>query len=463
MQVINITKKQSRKRPLKISQTGLETEMHIIKDNGSLSYKGFDLCNKVKERYPFVNVEKECGKNMLELGCLPNINTYNPALEIIESIQAVINTGRGCKLRVYPFGTYPGRTKTKFTPSPDSKYKIQEKIFGKDKFALATKAVGFHHHYTLPKGVFDHEKKDLRLLMDSKLKRSLMNCYNFEIAIDPILTLLTQSSPFFEGQVLAKDSRLLVYRGGKKLNYPGMYNDHQQFGGLPPYKQTETDLIRSIKRRQARWEKLIRQADPNADPKTLYPCKLDISWNPVKINKLGTLEMRGMSMNYMSINLGLSALIKFCLKKIQREFIEVIPADKGINEPFKIKKGIMFIPPHTYVREELQKASAYQGFKDQALYEYTKKWYRFAKSLTPEFYYPILKKIEEMIDKRRSVSDEMLTFARRNKLLDNNGRLSKKGARIIALEFSERFEHDLVKTKRIVKQIMTVHTGNLVR
>jgi len=241
--------------------------------------------------------------------------------------------------------------------------------------------------------------------------------------------------------------------GGRKLKYPGLYSKHQQFGGLPPYKQTETDLIHSLKRRQKRWFRLIKKVEENADLRKMYPYNLDISWNPVKINKHGTLEQRGMDMNYLSIILGLSASIKFCLKKIQRDFIEVIPSDRGISEPFKIKKGVLFIPPHTYVREKLQKASAYKGFQDNELYEYAKKFFRFVRSLAPERYYPLLEKIKTMIDKRISISDEMLNYAKRKNLINRYNKISNKNAQILALHFSKKFEKDLKETKRIVKKI----------
>ena len=450
-------KSRRRSRPLKRAETGFEVEMHIIDDKGAITEKGFSLVKKVKKRYPKIDVVKECGMNLLEINCYPDINVYNPAWEMIRSIEKVIKVARKNRLRVYPFGTYPGSYEARFTPNPEGTYDIQRKIFGRKIFGLAPKAAGFHQHYTLPKGVFDEERRDLNLLIDSKLKRSLLNCYNFDIAIDPIVTLLTQSSPFFDGKLLAKDSRMLVYRGGRKLSYPGLYGKHQQFGGLPPYKQTETDLIHSMKRRQKRWRKLIRKAEPSADIKKLYPYDLDIAWNPVKINKHGTLEQRGIDMNYLSILLGVSALMKFCLRKIQRDFIEVVPSDRGIKESFKIRKGIMFVPPHTYVREVLQKASAYKGFEDEALHEYAKRFYRLGRSLAPDFYYPLLDKIKERLDSRTSVSDEMMAFARENGLINKHGYLSKENAKVMALHFSQKFEKDLKETKKVFREIMRRH------
>ena len=457
MSLINTSESQNEKRPLKRAMSGFEVEMHILNSDGSMSYKGFELTQKVKEKYPEVDVVKECGKNMLELGCYPCVNSYNPALEMIDSIEKVIEVAKENNLIVFPFSTYPGHIKTKFTPDITGKYKIQEKIFGKEKFSLATKVVGFHHHYAFPKGVFDNNKKELKLLIDIKLKRSLINSYNFEIAIDPILTLLTQSSPFFEGKVFAKNSRIVVYRGGKKLDHPGFYDECQIMGALPPYKQTETDLLSSLKLKERKWEKLIKKVNPNINFRELYPYSLDISWNPVKINKHGTLEQRGLDVNYMSTMFAVSALIKFTLKKIQRDFIEVIPADLGISDSFKIRKGIMFIPPHTYVRKKLQKASAYEGFANKELYEYTKRFFRLAKSLAPKYYLPLIKKIEIMIKKKRSLSDEMLTLAKRKGWVDKKGKISYKHAKEFGCYYSEKFEKDLIETKQIVTKIMEEH------
>ncbi len=118
MKVINISKKLSKKRPLKIAKTGLEIEIHVIDDEGNISYKGFYLSKKVKEVYPKADVIKECGMNMIEIRCYPDMNTYNPALELIKSIERVIKTAKSEGLRLYPFGTYPGKTQSRFTPDP---------------------------------------------------------------------------------------------------------------------------------------------------------------------------------------------------------------------------------------------------------------------------------------------------------------------------------------------------------
>ena len=137
MDMINTTEKQDEKKPLKRSMTGLETELHIIDNEGNLSYEGFNLITKIKEKYPEIDVVKECGLNMIETGCYPHMNAYNPAIEMIDTIEKIIEVAKENKLRVYPFGTYPGKTESRFTPDPNGIDKIKEKIFVTDKFSLA--------------------------------------------------------------------------------------------------------------------------------------------------------------------------------------------------------------------------------------------------------------------------------------------------------------------------------------
>lgn len=459
MVVVNIETAQDKTRPLKRSKSGFEIELHIIDDKGNISYDGYKLYKEILEKFPDLTIEKECGQSMIELGCFPDINMYNPVVNIMDNLEKINEYIKLKGYRLFPFATYPGKMEARFTPDESGRYKIQEKIFGLNQFGYATKVVGFHHHYTLPKNVFDKDSKTLKFLKDSKLKRSMMNSYNFEIAIDPIYTALTQCSPFFDGKNIAKDTRKLIYRGGKKLRYKGLYDRFQSLGGLPPYKQTLTDLLSSMNRRRSRWKKLVNQADPNAEFDKIYPYGLDISWNPVKINKHGTLEYRGMSMNYLSIVFGLSALLKFCLKKIQREFIEVIP-DDDISNSFSLTNGILRIPAHTHVRNVLQKNSAYYGLANDELYEYVLKFYKFAKNNTPKRYYPLLYRIEGIIKERKTVSDEIFDYAFKNRLINRERQINKRDANKLSLYLADSFEADMVNTKKIVTTIMEKYESN---
>ena len=443
---------EDRKLPLKKSKTGLEIEFHIIDAKGKISHKALEVIKDLEE-VPSVQVTKEFGKNIVEFLCYPDVATYNPPIDIISSIQRGLEVGEKHGVTFYPFATYPGKFTPEFTPLP--RYELIGKIFG-EKAVNNCYATGFHHHYTLPKGVFDLSTKNFRIMRRSKLTRSMMSAYNFEIAADPVLALFTQSSPFHQGKHLAKDTRMLIYRGGKKLDYmEGLYANHQQLGGLPPYKQTATDLMTSIQKRQKRWEDMMQEFAPGENIDEHYPNKLDITWNPVKINKHGTLEQRGMDSNYLSTVTAVTVLLKFCLRKIQRHFIEVMPADFAVNEPFKLENGILYVPPHTVVRDELQVKSAYQGFADPQMYNYAKRFFTLAQSVTPKRYSSIIKPVKEMIESKKSMSDKIIAYTKRKGYFDGNSINNADGAEL-ALYYANKLPKDLENTKKKLERLSGV-------
>jgi len=433
------------KKPLKFSKVGMEIETHVLDEKGLISDKAQDIIKKVKQIDDKIPIIKEVGKNMLELGCYPSDELAIPALDLVYSLETTFEVAKKKNLILFPFATYPGKFKPQ--TSFGSGYKIKKKIFGQEKFEYSMKCTGFHNHYSLPKGVFDYKKLHLKELKNSKLSRNMISAYNFEIAIDPILTLFTQSSPFIDGKYLAKDSRMLVYRGGRKLGYKGVYSKHQQIGGLPPYKQTVTDLIHSQQLRAKMWKRLIKKNYPHIKFDTLYRSPLDIGWNPVKVNPHGTIEQRGMDMNFLSILFGVSTLIKSYMKKIQDEFIEVLPADLGMNEPFKFEKGILFIPPHSYVRNELQKDSAYKGFTSKELYDYANKFFKLGKEITPKDELVLLNPIKNMLDSKDSMSDRIVKYAKSKSYYDD-GNIDDKEAADMALYYSEKFYEDFLQVKQ---------------
>ena len=438
-------------KPLKRSKTGIEAEFHIIDNKGLISNRAGEIINNLHEKHKNIDVTSEIGQNMIEFGCYPDVKEYNPTMHLLNSIDQANEICNKKDLMLFPFATYPGKFEPQMTPK--AVYKMKMKIFGRSRIKNSMYATGFHHHYTLPKGVFDEKTKTLKFQKRSKLERSMMSSYNFEIAADPALTLFAQSSPYFQGRFLGKDSRVILYRGGKKLKYMGgLYAKLQQMGGLPPYKQTVTDLLISLSNRWKRWKKEVKSADPNANFDELYNYKLDIGWHPVKLNKHGTLEQRGMDINYMSQIVALTVALKFCLKNIQREFKEVIPADLAIDKPFKVENEILYIPPHSYVRNHLQKWSAYDGFDKPEIYNYTKRFFSFVKNVTPKKYTSIIRPMYDMVDKKESMSDQIMAYAKKKGFVDN-GKMDDSGAQEISLHFADRFPADLNKTREALEKV----------
>jgi carboxylate-amine ligase len=401
-----------KKKPLKRSMSGEEIEFFLLNKKGLMVNEAAKLMDEAKKKYPLIDPQPEAGQNMVEIASFPSVNVLDTFIDLLERLKMLIEVADSKEYVLYPNATYPGTAKPRITKNP--RYLEQAKLFGTAKALQATQACGFHYHYTLPRGVFDHRKKFLKESKNSKITQSMMDSYNLSVALDPALTTIMQSSPFVQGRYIGKDSRLLIYRGGKKLDYmKGKYSMHQSLGGLPPYKQTLNDLMFILKSRQKRWEEMMlkKKLDPS---KTIKRTNiLDFAWNPVRINKLGTLELRGMDMNHPKYIMGIASLLKFLFRKLYRDFYRVMPSDIGFHEPFKIEGNIIHIPPHTHVRNYLQGEAAYRGFDSKEILAYTKRFYRMARQFTDDNYVHVVKPILEIIDEQETVSDKILKFLKK--------------------------------------------------
>ncbi|MFC1800585.1 glutamate-cysteine ligase family protein [Nanoarchaeota archaeon] len=439
------------KKPLKRSLSGMEIECFTLDNSGKLVFDVDKIIKHVAKKHPEVEIRKECCKSMLELGSFPTIRVYNTGLDILQNLEKVITSAEDLGLHLLPHGTYPGKVNPIIRS--DKWYKFRMKLFGEEKFLQAGLCCGFHYHYTLPRGVFDKKTQFLKMIGKSRIKKTLMDSYNLGIAMDPVLTTLLQSSPFAQGKYIARDSRMLLYRGGQKLGYrQGLYGKYQILGGLPPYKQTLSDLMLSIHKRKLKLKSLLKLH--NFNPGIIKDSNvLNFTWNPVKINKLGTLELRGMDMNHPQYLIAASVFLKFIFKKVQQEFLHVMPSDTGIDEPFKIEDNLLYIPAHTHVRNNLQKYSAYDGLYNKEMYKYVKRFIRFAKSCSRSEYKPVVKPLVDIMEKKETVSDKMVKWVKR-KGYSRDRKLPQSLSQELALKFAKPLLKEVQHTKAMLEKVV---------
>ena len=203
------------KQPLKRSKTGYEIEMAVLDNEGRISSRVPEILKVAKRRYPEIPVDKEIPKHVIEIRSFPRISVHNTGLTLIENTEKVMEIVNSMDCVLFPFGTYPGTVKPR--PWKVERYNVSSVALGTKRYYHAFSVCqGFHCHYTMPRGVFDHDRGFLKTMINSKVKQTLVDSYNMLIAMDPVLTTLLQSSPFSDGKYLAKDSRMLIWRGGKK-------------------------------------------------------------------------------------------------------------------------------------------------------------------------------------------------------------------------------------------------------
>jgi len=434
---------------LKNLKFGVEFEVFTLDKQGKMVYSADKIIKKVKETNPQIDIVKECGKNMLEINSFAHTNIPDVMAKTLDDFETVLHCAEKENVVLYSYGSYPGQ----FTPqiNKDKGYKIKDNIFGKNRFAIAGRCIGLHCHYSLPWGVFDPVNKIIKPLINSKNKQSMVNTYNLFIAMDPALTTFAQSSPFYQGKHLGKDSRVIVYRGGDVLKYPqGLYTNYQDFGMLQPYKVTGTDLLQIIKHRFDSWTKVLKKVDIGLRVFMKHGSILDTTWNPVKISPHGTIEQRGMDMNHPRIIIALAILIEYISREVQEKFVQVLPSDIGLTEPFKKEGNVIYIPPHTHVRFELQPQSAYKGFESENVFNYCKGLLKLGKQCIPKDKQVLIEPFEKIIKEKKTISDKILADARK---LGAKNTISNKQAAELALKHSKDLFKEIIMTKQLIKNL----------
>jgi hypothetical protein len=244
---------------------------------------------------------------------------------------------------------------------------------------------------------------------------------------------------------------MLLYRGGSKLKYPdGLYSRRQMFGGLPPYKQTLNDLLSTLKRKHKKFSSLLSKEGYSPDMFNKSHDKLKFAWNPIKVNSKGTLEYRGGDMNYLSNIIGVSTMLKFALRKIQQDYLIVVPYDIDPKDSFKVEKNIIFIPPHSVVRKAYQPRSAFNGLKDERIHTYAKAFFKFINKNTFKEYRPLLKPIKKMIDEKETVSDKILKYAQKKGYAN---KLDQDFSKEMALHFADKYSKDVLNITEKMRSI----------
>ena len=113
------------------------------------------------------------------------------------------------------------------------------------------------------------------------------------------------------------------------------------------------------------------------------------------------------------------------------------------------------MPPDDYVRKKLQYLSAYLGMENDSVRNYCESFLKLAKSVMPNSSKNLLKPFEEMVEEKRTVSDQILEHAK--KLGYKPGEeLPKEAAEKLVLAHANRLLDDLEKTQKLIEKHKSV-------
>lgn len=422
---------------------GIEFELFTLDQKGFVINGADRVINRVRATYPEVGIHREAGTGMIEVITLPSTEVPDIMAQALADFEKVCECAAKENIVLYAYGTYPGAFPAEFHSG--KKYSAQEQIFGKQRFGITARVAGLHIHCSLPRGVFDSVEKIIKPLITSLDRQTFINIYNLCIAMDPALTTFTQSSPYYQGKRLGKDARVIMYRGGKELDSPnGLYANHPQFGALPEYKSTNADILHMIQERAVDWSTMAKKIGEHILLRSKHGSILDATWNPVKINANGTMEARGMDINHPDITMATAIVFKYIVQAVQHDFLQVVPSDIALREPFKKVGNTLYIPPFSHVNRVLQKAAAYEGLENDQVYTYCNNLFKLAKSYIPPAKLPLVKPLEDMLKTRMTASDRIIAKA---KAMGFGDELTNSQAAELALDLSEDLIDEIITTK----------------
>lgn len=353
------------------SRLGLEQEFFIVDSQGFLSHRAdefLERCWKIarKRDRPTDCFAPEFVKSIIEINTVPVDSFTELTAEYLALLKILLEVAKSLDLRVYPLSTYPLYATPVMRNQPN--YHLQVRTVGEGRFDNAAKCTGTHIHLDLPDNVVDSQI-GIAYNATPEARARVLNIYNLATAFDAAIIALSRACPFYDGTVAGKAMRTIHYRGSKKFAWQGVYTELQTVGGLMPYAETIEELIEQLFNRYHSWLQAMDLA--GVDRQIFLDSGgelLTAGWNPIRLNSIGTVELRGADSNYPQITLALVALVSEAANRVRREDLTVKPKP-GIKT-FELQGQKLFVPEFDYLNNELLYAAVTEGIDHAAVKNY---------------------------------------------------------------------------------------------
>ena len=360
-------------------RTGLEQEFFLVENSGRPSERADELLERCREAAGEESSGPACFApefvlGLVEVNTIPVNSLCDLEREYAQSLRLALRTARSLGLRLYPLGTYPLPLEPAVRDGLD--YRVQVGTVGPERFLDAGRCAGTHLHLEVQAGTVD-EGAGISATASAAAREEVSNIYNLATALDPALIALTRSCPYFEGRKTGLAVRTVHYRGSAIFGWEGVYTDLPQVGALLPYAEDAEHLIRQQFDRYKAWLSAMDQAGvqrrhfAEAGGDLLRP-----AWNPVRLNRQGTLELRGMDSNYPEVTLAAAAMVLGAADRIRRDELEVLPDDGG--RAFEVTGDVLRVPGFGRLGGELLHAAVTGGASDETVAAYLDSILEFA-------------------------------------------------------------------------------------
>ncbi len=342
---------------------GLEQEFFLVDETGDLSNRGDEFLQGCHLMAGATNLSPqyfvpEFVKCMVEINTPPAYSGTELATEYLKNLKLALAVAKQMNLRLYPLSSYPLHIMPVMRDKPN--YHIQARTVGYDRFLHAGKCTGTHLHLEVPPGVID-ARVAVSYNSTAAEREELLNIYNLATAFDSALISLGT----------------IRYRGSKVFGWEGVYTDLQPVGGLMPYADTVEDLVEQQFSRYYAWlQALDRAGIERHHFLEAGGSLLKSAWNPIRLNKLGTVEIRCIDSNYPSVIIAIVALLEKAAHRVRSEQLKVRPAKEVYT--FEVSEEYLWVPDFDYLNGELLYAAATEGVKHPKVKVYVDSILQFA-------------------------------------------------------------------------------------
>jgi gamma-glutamyl:cysteine ligase YbdK (ATP-grasp superfamily) len=352
-------------------RAGLEQEFFLVEESGRPSKRADEFLEACQAMTEAESGSAACFApefvlGLVEVNTPPVYNLSDLEREYARNLETALRTANSLGLRLYPLGTYPLPLRPVARDGLD--YRVQVGTVGPERFVNAGRCAGTHLHLELRPGTVDTTAA-ISATASTAAREEALNVYNLATALDPALISLTRSCPFFEGRATGLAVRTVHYRGHALFGWEGVYTELPQVGALLPYAENSEHLIRQQFDRYEAWLAAMDRAGverryfAKAGGDLLRP-----AWNPVRLNRQGTLELRGMDSNHPEVTLTAAAMILGATERVRSEGLEIVP-DKGVST-FEVMGDVLRVPDFDLLNGELLHAAVTGGMQDETVAAY---------------------------------------------------------------------------------------------
>ncbi|MDZ8093500.1 MULTISPECIES: glutamate-cysteine ligase family protein [unclassified Nostoc] len=358
---------------------GLEQEFFLVDEAGHLSDRADEFLTSCQLMAQAQGLNPkyfvaEFVKSMVEINTPPADTAKELGRVYLTNLKLALCAAQQIGLRLYPLSSYPLHTMPVMRDQPN--YHIQARTVGYEQFLHAGKCTGTHLHLEVPPGVIDPR---VAISYNSTLaeREELLNIFNLATACDSALISLTRACPFYEGQAIGLAAHTIRYRGSEIFGWEGVYTHLQPVGSLMSYAESVEGLVEQQFARYYAWLQAMEKA--SIEPNLFKEAGGDLlksAWNPVRLNKLGTVEIRCIDSNYPSVILAVITLLEKAAHRVRCEKLTVRPA-QGM-QIFELVGDRLYVPDFEYLNGELLYTSATEGIKNPKVRAYVDSILQFA-------------------------------------------------------------------------------------